>query len=208
MASGKPEFHEGYANPDAPDAVVQFDYAAIDGVTECETEMQIIADAVVRIFSQITAGRKYMDAPQYIDEVSKRAINFGYKVGLRFGSIDIRYLQQYVGSYTQAAKLGHALRRVFGTILSGDNELNAYNSQIGNRIIALVWIVAPSLFDGMSLKALADYLQIHPVTLSGYAADMSREFGIRSVGQRKGWNWRPDKTTKQDKAKKQPQEGL
>jgi hypothetical protein len=206
MSNGKPEFFEGYANPDATyESVVDFDYAAIDGEIQGETELRIIADAVVRILAELTAGRPHLSGHEYVRTVAGRTMEVGFKVGLWFGSTDVRWLQGYVRTNREAYRLGMALRKLFGTILDGNAQLSTYSGQIGTRTIALAWIIAPSLFGGTSLKVLAEHIGIHAVTLSSYTADISRAFGVRSHAQSKGWNFNPDK---KQKAKKRPKKGF
>lgn len=204
MSRGKPDFEEAYINPRALEpAVVDFDYDAIDrrlaGEPNRENDEKIVASAFVQILAQTAASPRN---PECLEIVRSRFNRLRRKVGLLGppNRKDRWWLRSHVETDEQAERLQKALFTACLWCCSGNRSARptsgfqtATSTTPAKYWIALTWIIAPAVFDGISLHELAKRLRIHPNTLSLYAAGMSRISGYRSHGQSKGWNFDPDK---------------
>ena len=198
MKPGRPEFHENYNNPGAiEDGITHFPYEAIDGDTTKETTDRIVGQAIIQILEGLTKG-DMTNPKQYKASIGRKVDALCLATGITYHrEINRKYLYRFVDNLNQAHRLAKAIRLVFDTITEASDESKkaiASTGRIAHRTIALTWIVAPSLYEGISLHELAERLDIHKNTLSKYAADISRTFGYRSHGQSKGWNYNPDKS--------------
>lgn len=97
------------------------------------------------------------------------------------------------------AALANAISRIFGGLVDGEMGQD-FDRTVGRRVIALVWVVNPTLFamdEDPSLAHIASRLGISRAALSAYAAKFSREFGLRNRSQAvHGWNAGSGKPTK------------
>ena len=67
-----------------------------------------------------------------------------------------------------------------------------YEQRMANKILALLWVLNPGYFESTpSLAMLSKKMGLKQrVTLSGYAAEVTRKFGVRNRGQSHGWNFK------------------
>jgi len=89
-------------------------------------------------------------------------------------------------------KLGSALI----TILTWAVKTNSLKV-VGRRIVALLWVCDPGLFDGTpSAAQLAKKFRVHKAMLSEDCSAISRRFAFRNRAQRHGSNFKPGGRTK------------
>lgn len=88
------------------------------------------------------------------------------------------------------ALMANAIARLFGGLVDGD-VAKGFDQTVGRRVIAMIWVVNPELFamdEAPSLAQLAARLGISRAALSAYAAQFSRQFGLRNRSQAAhGW---------------------
>jgi hypothetical protein len=86
-----------------------------------------------------------------------------------------------------------ALNHLVGFLVRGATNERG-DTKAGRRVLALAWVINPSLFGGISLTALAKKVGLSTKNLSVFAAEVSRTFGIRNRGQAHAWNYKPAST--------------
>jgi hypothetical protein len=158
---------------------------------------KVVASAFLRILAETIDCDTRL--PCFLDYAQAQFNDLRIKAGC-LGPPDWKWLAQHVDTEQQQRRLAKALMTVCLWCCSQNRSgkaLPAHRIAISTAptkyFIALVWTIAPAIFDGISLHELAKRLDIHCNTMSVYAAQMSRISGYRSHAQSKGWNFNPDK---------------
>jgi hypothetical protein len=89
-------------------------------------------------------------------------------------------------------ELAAALKAVIGWLVSTPVTNPRSLKVIGQRTIALAWVLDPKLMQGRSLSRVAKATGISPDTLQRLSGQVSRAYGIRNRGQAHAANWRRD----------------
>lgn len=195
LMTGKPEFHEGYSNPDAAEGgIIEFPYDQIDGIMpEEETDFAVVASALVGVMLFLVGDG--LQSRNFGAKVLSRFDRLKERAGLGAAEPDRSWALQWVDNARQAEMLLQALRRVLPVFeLSGRrvarSKAGLREGVVSKNAVAFAWICSPSIFHGKGLNELAEAIGAHKNTLSQYSANLSREFGHRTHAQSKGWNWR------------------
>ena len=89
-------------------------------------------------------------------------------------------------------ELAEALKAVIAWMVSTPVTSPRSLKVVGQRAIALAWVLDPKLMQGRSLSRIAKGLGISPDTLQRLSGQVSRAYGIRNRGQAHAANWRRD----------------
>jgi hypothetical protein len=90
-------------------------------------------------------------------------------------------------------RLGQALRSILVWVLAGEGgRLNPDDRRAGRRVIALAWVIDPSIIEGSpSLSSLAKQIGTNKAVLSLSSSKVSKVFGISNRAQSHAWNRKP-----------------
>ena len=86
--------------------------------------------------------------------------------------------------------LASALKAVIAWLVSSPVTSPRAIKVVGQRAIALAWVLDPQLLDGRSLSRIAKGLRISPDSLQRLSGEVSRRYQVRNRGQAHAGNWR------------------
>lgn len=79
-----------------------------------------------------------------------------------------------------------AIRRLLLWVAGDGVRRRDWLNVAGRRALALVWVLDPSLLGGESLATIAERLGVTRASLSFYAAEAARVFGVKNRSQPSG----------------------
>jgi hypothetical protein len=135
-----------------------------------------------------------MKTPFIEDYVPSRADPLGPPASVPFPYEEVYARLDAHGGFANRDReeLAAALKAVIGWLVSTPVTNPRSLKVVGQRAIALAWVLDPKLLQGRSLSRIAKGLGISPDTLQRISGQVSRAYGIRNRGQSHAANWRRD----------------